>query len=93
LRKALKAPPGNEKAIIETELAQPAQPNSKPLPFKSTVKRLSLWMEKAPKRTFKVNSADLYALLITLNGKNVDPETLDRARQAFPVLWDDEIGD
>jgi ParB family chromosome partitioning protein len=93
LRKALKAPPGNEKAIIETELAQPAQPISKPLPFKTTVKRLSMWMEKAPKRTFKVNAADLYALLITLNGKNVDPEQLDRARQAFPVLWDEETGD
>jgi hypothetical protein len=37
--------------------------------------------------------SDLHALLITLNGKNVDPEYLDRARQAFPVLWDDEAGD
>lgn len=90
LRKALKAPVGNEKAIIETELAQPPQTPSKPLPFKSTIKRLSSWMEKAPKQTFKVSAADLHALLVILNGKNVDQDSLDRAKQAFPLLWEDE---
>lgn len=91
LRKALKAPPGNEKDIIQNALTEPAKPAAaKPLPFRATVKRLSTWIDKDPKRTFKVNSADLYALVVTLQGKNVDPENIERARKAFPVLWDEE---
>ncbi len=87
LRKALKAPAGNEKQIIDSELAQPAGVISKPLPMQTTIKRLST---ADPKRTFKVNSQDLYALLVTLRGKNVDQESIDRARKAFPLLWDEQ---
>lgn len=91
LRKALQAPPGNEKQIIEDELAKPAtRAPSKPLPFQKTLKRLSVSMKDAPKQTFKVNTQDLYSLLVTLRGKNVEQEDLDRVRKAFPVLWDDE---
>lgn len=89
LRKALQAPAGNEKTIIDSELAQPAKPAPKPLPFQTTIKRLSNSMSADPKRTFKVNSQDLYALLVTLRGKDVDQEHIERARKAFPVLWED----
>jgi ParB family chromosome partitioning protein len=88
LQKTLKAPAGNEKDIIEDELAKPARPAAKPLPLPATLKRLSKALDTEPKRTFKVNSHDLYALLVTLHGKNVDPEHIERARKAFPVLWD-----
>ncbi|MGY6274346.1 ParB/RepB/Spo0J family partition protein [Methylomonas sp. MgM2] len=90
LRKALQGPPGNEKRIIEDELAKPARPVSKPLPFQKTLKRLSVSMKDSPSQTFKVNSADLYSLLLTLRGKNVGQEDIDRVRKAFPVLWDEE---
>ena len=91
LRKALQAEPGNEKQIIEEELAKPAaRPASKPLPFQKTLKRLSVSMKDSPKQTFKVSTQDLYSLLITLRGKNVDQEDLNRVRKAFPVLWDEE---
>lgn len=90
LRKALKAPPGNEKEIIENEMSQPIQPVPKPLPFKATLKRLSSSMNANPKRTFNISTADLYALIMTLHGKNVDPENIERARKAFPILWDSE---
>jgi ParB family chromosome partitioning protein len=91
LRKALQAPPGNEKQIIEDELAKPAaRPVPKPLPFQKTLKRLSFSMKDSPKQTFKVNTQDLYSLLVTLRGKDVEQEDLDRVRKAFPVLWDDE---
>lgn len=89
LRKALKAPAGNEKAIIENELSQPVQPVAKPLPYQTTIKRLSKSLSSEPARTFKVSTHDLYALLVTLRGKNVEQEHIDRARNAFPVLWDD----
>ncbi|MGR9051364.1 MAG: ParB/RepB/Spo0J family partition protein [Gammaproteobacteria bacterium] len=92
LRKSLKAPAGNEKEIIESELAQPARPVAKPLPFQSTLKRLSNSLDTASARTFEINTHDLYSLLVTLRGKNVEQEHIERARKAFPVLWDD-IGD
>jgi len=90
LRKALKAPAGNEKQIIENELTRrPVRPAPKPLPFQKTIKHLSKSVSSNPKRTFKVSNQDLYALIVTLQGKNVEPEHIDRVRNAFPVLWDE----
>ena len=89
LQKSLKAPAGNEKEIIENELSQPVRPVAKPLPFQTTIKRLSKSLSSNPKHTFKVSTHDLYALLVTLQGKNVEQEHIDRVRKAFPVLWDD----
>jgi ParB family chromosome partitioning protein len=89
LRKALQAPAGNEKVIIENELAQPARTAPKPLTYQASFKRLSNSITSDPKRTYKINSQDLYSLLLTLRGKNVEQEHIDRARKAFPVLWED----
>lgn len=90
LRKALSAPAGNEKSIIETELSQPVRASSKPLPMHKTIKHLSKSLNSNPKRTFKVNTQDIYALLVTLQGKNVDQKEIDRARSAFPILWNEK---
>ena len=89
LRKTLKAPPGNEKEIIQQELSRPVQPAAKPLPIPTTIKRLSKSLESEPKRTFKVDTRDIYSLLVTLRGKNVDQEHIERVRKAFPILWGD----
>lgn len=89
LRKTLKAPAGNEKQIIDQELTQPVRPAAKPLPLQATIKRVSKSLNSDSKRSFKVNTQDLYALLVTLRGKNVDQESIDRVRKAFPILWDD----
>jgi hypothetical protein len=51
--------------------------------------RLSNSLNSEPKRTFKVSTQDLYALLVTLRGKNVDHEHIDRVCKGFPVMWDD----
>ena len=75
--------------MAETELSRPVRPAAKPLPLPTTIKRLSKSLGSDPKRTFKVSTHDLYALLVTLQGKNVDQEQIDRVRKAFPVLWDD----
>lgn len=90
LQKTLKAPAGNEKEIIENELSQPVKAVVKPLPMHKTIKRLSRSLSSEPHRTFKVNTEDLYALIVTLQGKQVDQELIDRARKAFPVLWDEQ---
>jgi ParB family transcriptional regulator, chromosome partitioning protein len=93
LQKTLKAPAGNEKAIIDQELSQPVRTTTKPLPFQTTLKRLSNALSTEPKRTFKVSTEDLYALLVTLRGKNVDQEHINRVRKAFPIMWDDKAND
>ncbi len=89
LRKALNAPAGEEKTIIENELSQQQKAAPKPLPMRKALKHLSKSIDSHPKRSYKVNSQDIYALLVTLQGKNVDQADLDRVRTAFPMLWDD----
>ncbi len=88
LRKALKAPAGNEKEIIQHELTQPTRSVAKPLPIQKTIKHLSKSLNSEPKRTFKVNTQDIYSLLITLQGKNASEEDIIRVKNAFPILWD-----
>ena len=90
LRKALNAPAGEEKNIIENELSQPVKSAIKPLPMHKTIKHLSKSLSSTPKRTFKVNTEDIYSLLITLQGKNVDQKDIERVRKAFPILWDEK---
>lgn len=90
LRKTLKAPAGNEKTIIEAELSQPQRPTAKPLPMHKTIKHLSKSLESTPKQTIKVSTEDLYALLVTLQGKNVEDKDIERVRKAFPMLWSDK---
>lgn len=91
LRKSLQAPVGQEKEIIEQGLAQPAKKaRPKPLPMHKTIKHLSKFVEDDPKHTFEVSSEDLYALLLTLQGKDVEQEAIERAKKAFPVLWADK---
>jgi len=89
LQKALKAPAGNEKTIIDAELTSPGRPAPKPLPLRTTLKRVSGALATEPTRAFKVTTQDLYALLVTLQGRNVEQEHIDRVRKAFPVLWED----
>lgn len=91
LRKALKAPAGNEKQIIENELSQkPARAVTKPLPLHKTIKNLSKSLKSTPKQTLKINTHDVYSLLVTLRGKDVDQKDIDRVRKVFPMLWDEE---
>ncbi len=93
LRKSLKAPVGDEKQVIEQELSAPAARKVKPLPLPKTIKRLSKSLDTQAQRSFKINTQDLYALLVTLQGKNADEEDVARAKKAFPVLWEDEPKD
>jgi len=91
LRKALDAPAGHEKEIIDQELSQPAKPAAaKPLPMQKTIKQLSKSLDTNPKRTFKVNTQDIHSLLVTLQGKNASPEDIERVRSAFPILWSEK---
>jgi ParB-like chromosome segregation protein Spo0J len=88
LQKTLKAPAGQEREIIDQELAEPSR-TPKALPFRETLKRLNRTMNEQPRRKFTLDSADLYALALALRGKNVEQERLERLRKVLPVLWDD----
>ncbi|MCU0735124.1 MAG: ParB/RepB/Spo0J family partition protein [Methylotetracoccus sp.] len=89
LQKTLKAPVGMEREIMDKELVQPATPTVKPLPFRTTIKRLSKSIAAEPQRTYTLNTGDIYALVLALRGKNVEQEHLDRVRQVLPILWED----
>jgi hypothetical protein len=89
LQKSLRGPAGTEKEVIAQELANPARTAAKPLPFRSTIKRLSESVAKEPKRTYKVDTRDIYSLIVTLHGKKVEEEHVERVRKAFPLLWTD----
>ncbi len=90
LRKSLQAPVGQEKQIIEQGLSQPVKPKVKPLPMQKTLKQLSKSVDADPTRTFQVSTEDLYALLLTLRGKDVEQEAIERVKKVFPVLWDEK---
>jgi ParB family transcriptional regulator, chromosome partitioning protein len=84
LQKTLKAPAGNEKAILEQELATPVQ--RKPLTFKSVIGHFGHIMEAQPTRRITLNIQDLYSLIIALHGKNCNDEHLARVKTVFPEL-------
>lgn len=91
LRKALQAQAGQEKKVINDELAQkPIRTAAKPLPLQSTIKHLAKTLDASPKQSLTVSTQDIYALLVTLRGKNVEQDILERTRKAFPMLWQEE---
>lgn len=89
IQKMLKAPAGDEKAVLEQELAVNNKPLPKALPLGSTIKRLGKAVSLEPERTFTLSTGDLYSLLVALRGRNVEQDHLDRLRKAVPILWDD----
>ncbi len=89
LQRMLRAPVGMERQIIDDELVQPVKPVVKPLPFRTTIKRLTKSVAAEPERTYTLSTTDIYSLVLALRGKNVEQEHLDRVKQALPILWED----
>lgn len=87
IQKALQAPAGREKETIEGELAEPKIRRMKPLPFKYAISRISKIMEAQPAYTVTLDINDLYSLLITLQGRNVDQQHIERLKKAVPILY------
>lgn len=91
LQRTLKAPAGKEQELIDQALQEPRRTVVKPLPFGATLKRLKKSLdEDASSRTYTIDTRDLYALIVALQGRGVDDEHLERVRRAFPVLWGDD---
>lgn len=91
LRKALQGKPGQEKEIIDKELAsRTVRAKPKPLPLHKTIQRLSKNVEATPEQQLNISTRDLYSLLVTVRGKDVPEEDLERVKKAFPMLWDDK---
>lgn len=82
----LAAPPGQERAKLEAELAALRSPGAgKPAPrlltYRAAAQRL-----QGRKEPFQVSGDDVVALLQVLRGKTAALETVERVRAAFPGL-------
>jgi ParB family chromosome partitioning protein len=86
IKKTLHAPAGQEKKILEQELAQPQNKQPRLLTFKSAIARFSKAVEEKPRRQVTVAMEDILALVLALQGKNVTDEHIDRVKKAFPGL-------
>ncbi len=84
----LAAPPGQERAAADKELAALDAPVTKPAPrvltFRTAAKRLNAHKGT----TFQVSGGDVLALLEVLRGKTSGAEALEQVRRAFPGLMD-----
>ena len=85
--RVLSAPPGQERAAAEAELAALRAPAEKSPPraltYRTAVKRL-----RTCHRTYRVSGEDLMALLQIVRGKSAPAENVERVRAAFPGLLD-----
>ena len=88
IQKTLKAPVGKEKETLETEMAKSREKTVRPLTFKSAIGRLSKAIESKKEQTFTLDISDLYALVLTLQGKNCEKQHVDRVRKVLPVLME-----
>ncbi|MCU0609485.1 MAG: ParB/RepB/Spo0J family partition protein [Chitinispirillaceae bacterium] len=89
IQATLKAPAGREKEVLAHELSRAKKRPDRPLTFRTAISRVSRVMEAKKVPSFKIDIRDLYALIVTLQGKNVEKEHLDRIRKVFPLLLED----
>ena len=89
IQKTLKAPAGQEKETLDSELSKSQGRVVKPLTFKSAISRLAKVIKTEKNRTFTINTHDLYSLILTLQGRNFEPEHVECIRKVFPVLMED----
>lgn len=86
-KRILAAPPGQERAVAEAELAALRAPPEKPAPKPLTYRAAAARLKKCD-RTFHVSGGDVLALLQIVRGKSAPAEDLERVRAAFPGLLD-----
>jgi ParB family chromosome partitioning protein len=86
------APAGQERKVLERELAALARPEGipkrvpKPLTLQSAKKRLIQHVEKHPKTTYTISAEDLLSLLMVIEGKGFEENHVNRVRKYFPGL-------
>jgi hypothetical protein len=86
IQQTLKAPVGSEKETLEAALSKAHEHKSRPLTFRSAIGNISKVIKEKPQQHYTVKAEDLYALMVTLQGKNYTAEHLERVRAAFPGL-------
>ena len=87
-RTVLTAPPGQERAVLEAELAKLAAGASSAAPKKVLSYRMAAKRLKGRKEHFRVTGDDVVALLHLLRARQPDPASLARVHKAFPGLLD-----
>ncbi|MGB7566795.1 MAG: ParB/RepB/Spo0J family partition protein [Chitinivibrionales bacterium] len=86
IQATLKAPAGREKETLEEALVNAHERKVRPLTFRSAIGHIAKVIEEKPSQTFTIHAEDLYALMVTLQGKNYKSEHLERIKKAFPGL-------
>jgi ParB-like chromosome segregation protein Spo0J len=86
IQKSLKAPAGEEKAVIEEELAKQQGRVSKPLSFKSVLGHLANLRKTAPDMTYSIKLDHLYSLFKVLQGKEYSDQDIELVNEVFPEL-------
>jgi len=86
ISQTLKAPVGSEKETLEAALSKAHEHKFRPLTFRSAIGNISKVIKEKPQHHYTVKAEDLYALMVTLQGKNYTAEHLERVRAAFPGL-------
>jgi ParB family transcriptional regulator, chromosome partitioning protein len=88
IKRTLQAPAGQENEILEKGLATANVRKPKILTFKSAIVSFSKSAAEKPRQTLTVEIEDLLALIVTLQGKEIREEYIERVKKAFPGLVD-----
>ena len=86
ISQTLKAPVGSEKETLEAALSKAHEHKFRPLTFRSAIGNISKVIKEKPQHHYTVKAEDLYALMVTLQGKNYTAKHLEHVRAAFPGL-------
>jgi len=86
IQKSLKAPAGEEKAVIDEELAKQQGKVTKPLSFKSVLGHFAKIKKTAPDMTYSIKLEHLYSLLKVLQGREYSDQDIEMVKEVFPEL-------
>lgn len=86
IQKSLKAPAGEEKTVIDQELAKQQGRVSKPLSFKSVLGHFAKLRRTNPDITYSIKLDHLYSLFKVLQGKEYNDQDIELVNEVFPEL-------
>ncbi len=86
IRKSLNAAAGEEKVVMDEELAKQQGRIVKPLTFKTVLRHLGKLKNTAPDRTYSLKLDHLYSFFKVLQGKAYSEHDIEIVNELFPEL-------
>jgi len=87
ISRTLSAKPGEEKAVMDEELAKQQSKVIKPLTFKSAFSHFDKMKRSNPSATYTLKLDDISSLLKVLQGKAYDKKDIKNVSSIFPELF------